>query len=61
MAWSFCPQGNAPWRSFTDIFAPFQSFGAEHGKPMIVRNGASTTTLPTRNMRPRGSTMRPRN
>jgi len=31
-----CAQGNAPWRSFSDIFAPFQSFGAEHGKPMIV-------------------------
>jgi hypothetical protein len=31
-----CPHGNAPWRSFGGIFAPFQAFGAAHGKPMIV-------------------------
>jgi hypothetical protein len=31
-----CPQGNAPWRSFTDIFNAFYSFGAEHGKRMVV-------------------------
>ena len=33
---SRCPRGNAPWRSFTDIFSAFQAFGAAHGKRMIV-------------------------
>jgi hypothetical protein len=28
-----CPQGNAPWRSFGDIFAPFQAFGARTASP----------------------------
>src|SRR3954452_9092392 len=31
-----CPQGHAPWRSFSDIFTAFHTFGSERGKRMIV-------------------------
>ena len=34
--WYTCPRGNDPWRTFTEVFAPFHTFGAQHGKPMII-------------------------
>lgn len=34
--WYTCPGVSGPWRSFTNIFAPFHTFGEQHGKPMIV-------------------------
>src|SRR3954451_13424740 len=34
--WYTCPGVSGPWRSFTNIFAPFHTFGQQHGKPMIV-------------------------
>jgi plastocyanin len=34
--WYTCPRGNDPWRSFTEVFAPFHTFGQQHAKPMII-------------------------
>jgi plastocyanin len=34
--WYGCPRGNDPWRSFTEVFAPFHTFGEQHGKRMII-------------------------
>src|SRR4051812_13494314 len=34
--WYTCPGVSGPWRSFTNIFAPFHTFGQQHGKPMII-------------------------
>ncbi len=34
--WYTCPRGNDPWRTFTEVFAPFHTFGQQHAKPMII-------------------------
>jgi plastocyanin len=34
--WYTCPGVSGPWRSFTNIFAPFHAFGQQHGKPMMI-------------------------
>jgi plastocyanin len=34
--WYTCPRGNDPWRTFTETFSPFHTFGQQHGKRMII-------------------------
>jgi plastocyanin len=34
--WYGCPNRSDPWRSFTEVFAPFHAFGQQHGKRMMV-------------------------
>ena len=34
--WYSCPRGSDPWRSFTEVFAPFHTFGQQHHKQMII-------------------------
>jgi hypothetical protein len=48
--WYSCPRGSDPWRSFTEVFAPFHTFGQQHHKQMIIAEwgGREDPLLPGR-------------
>ena len=40
--WYACPnRSSSPWKGFGDVFSAFHTFGATHGKPMVVAEWGS--------------------
>jgi plastocyanin len=40
--WYACPnRSTSPWRGFGDVFSAFHTFGAAHGKPMVIAEWGS--------------------
>jgi hypothetical protein len=40
--WYGCHNPSGPWRSFSEVFQPFYSFGKDRGKPMIIAEWGAT-------------------
>jgi plastocyanin len=40
--WYGCNSPSGPWRSFSEVFQPFYSFGVGRGKPMVIAEWGAT-------------------